>query len=263
MLGKLFRQIHFSRCLEDILLALTFFTRIPIRFIVKYDRTLMQACWCFPLIGASIGLVGGTFLYLLLVIQIPVAISAVITICFIVILTGALHEDGLADTADGLGGGEDKKSKIEKMRDSRIGSYGVLAILLLTLIKLNALISLATEKPYEISFLSIICAHSLSRFSIIVIPYFSIPASNEGLARYAGKPATRGIIGSFLITSILILMLLPFDQAILSAVLAILVAGAVGLLASFQIKGYTGDILGAAQQVSEVTVLVYLASSIS
>ena len=263
MLGKLFRQIHFSKCLEDILLALTFFTRIPIHFIVKHDRTLMQACWCFPLIGASIGLVGGTFFYLLLIIQVPVAISAVITICFIVILTGALHEDGLADTADGLGGGEDKKSKIEKMRDSRIGSYGVLAILLLTLIKLNALISLVTGKPYEIAILSIICAHSLSRFSIIIIPYFSIPASNEGLARYAGKPANRGIIGSFLITFILILILLPFDQAILSAFLAILVAGAVGLLANFQIKGYTGDILGAAQQVSEVTVLVYLASSSS
>ena len=263
MLGKLFRQIHFSKCLEDILLALTFFTRIPIHFTVKYHRTLMQACWCFPLIGASIGLVGGTFLYLLLVIQIPVAISAVMTICFILVLTGALHEDGLADTVDGLGGGEDKKSKIEKMRDSRIGSYGVLAILLLTLIKLNAIISLATGKPYEIAILSIICAHSLSRFSIIVIPYFSIPASNEGLARYAGKPATLGIIGSFLLTSILILILLPFDQAILSAVLAILVAGAVGLLANFQIKGYTGDILGAAQQVSEVTVLVYLASSSS
>ena len=263
MLGKLFRQIHFSKCLEDILLALTFFTRIPIHFTVKYHRTLMQACWCFPLIGASIGLVGGTFLYLLLIIQIPVAISAVITICFIIVLTGALHEDGLADTVDGLGGGEDKKSKIEKMRDSRIGSYGVLAILLLTLIKLNAIISLATEKPYEIAILSIICAHSLSRFSIIVIPYFSIPASNEGLARYAGKPATLGFIGSFLLTSILILILLPFDQAILSAVLAILVAGAVGLLANFQIKGYTGDILGAAQQVSEVTVLVYLASSSS
>ena len=263
MLGKLFREIHFSKCLEDILLALTFFTRIPIHFTVKYHRTLMQACWCFPLIGAGIGLVGGTFLYLLLVIQIPVAISAVITICFIMVLTGALHEDGLADTVDGLGGGEDKKSKIEKMRDSRIGSYGVLAILLLTLIKLNAIISLATGKPYEIAILSIICAHSLSRFSIIVIPYFSIPASNKGLARYAGKPATLGIIGSFLLTSILILILLPFDQAILSAVLAILVAGAVGLLANFQIKGYTGDILGAAQQVSEVTVLVYLASSSS
>tara|TARA_Y100001978_G_scaffold70122_1_gene62976 strand:+ start:160 stop:951 length:792 start_codon:yes stop_codon:yes gene_type:complete len=263
MLGKLFREIHFSKCLEDILLALTFFTRIPIHFTVKYHRTLMQACWCFPLIGAGIGLVGGTFLYLLLVIQIPVAISAVITICFIMVLTGALHEDGLADTVDGLGGGEDKKSKIEKMRDSRIGSYGVLAILLLTLIKLNAIISLATGKPYEIAILSIICAHSLSRFSIIIIPYFSIPASNEGLARYAGKPAARGIIGSFLLTSILILILLPFDQAILSAVLAILVAGAVGLLANFQIKGYTGDILGAAQQVSEVTVLVYLASSSS
>jgi len=263
MLGKLFRQIHFSKCLEDILLTLSFFTRIPIHFIVKYDRTLMQACWCFPLIGASIGLVGGTFLYLLLIIQIPVAISAIITICFFVVLTGALHEDGLADTADGLGGGEDKKSKIEKMRDSRIGSYGMLAILLLTLIKLNALIILATGKPYEIAILSIICAHSLSRFSIIIIPYFSIPASNEGLARYAGKPANRGIIGSFLITSILILILLPFDQAILSAFLAILVAGAVGLLANFQIKGYTGDILGAAQQVSEVTVLVYLACSSS
>ena len=70
-------------------------------------------------------------------------------------------------------------------------------------------------------------------------------------------------MGGFLLTSFLIFLLLPFDQAILSAVLAILVAGVVGLLANFQIKGYTGDILGAAQQVSEATVLVYLASSSS
>ena len=159
MLGKLFRKIHFSKCLEDILLALTFFTRIPIHFIAKYDRTLMQACWCFPLIGAGIGLAGGTFFYILLVVQIPVAISAVMAICFIVILTGALHEDGLADTADGLGGGNDKKSKIEKMRDSKIGSYGVLAILLITLIKWNAIITLATGKPYEIVILSLSLIH--------------------------------------------------------------------------------------------------------
>jgi len=263
MLGKLFRKIHFSKCLDDILLTLTFFTRIPIHSITKYDRTLMQACWCFPLIGAGIGLVGGTFFYLLLAVQIPVPISAVITVSFLVVLTGALHEDGLADTADGLGGGDNKKSKIEKMRDSRIGSYGVLAILLVTLIKLNAIITLATGKPFEVAILSIICAHSLSRFSIIIIPYFSIPASNEGLARYAGKPETRGLMGGFLLTSILIFILLPFDKAILSAVLAILVAGAVGLLSNRQIKGYTGDILGAAQQVSEATVLVYLASSSS
>ena len=263
MLGKLFRKIHFSKCREDILLALTFFTRIPIHFITKYDRTLMQACWCFPLIGAGIGLAGGTLFYILLVVQIPVAISAVTTICFIVILTGALHEDGLADTADGLGGGDNKKSKIEKMRDSKVGSYGVLAILLITLIKLNAIITLATGKPYEIAIISIICAHSLSRFSIIVIPYFSSPASDEGLARYAGKPETRGVIGGLLLTSILIFLLLPFEQATTSAVLAILVAGVIGLLANFQIKGYTGDILGAAQQVSEATVLVYLASSSS
>ena len=263
MLGKFFSKIHFSKCREDILLALTFFTRIPIHFITKYDRTLMQACWCFPLIGAGIGLAGGTLFCILLVVQIPVAISAVTTICFIVILTGALHEDGLADTADGLGGGDNKKSKIEKLRDSKVGSYGELAILLITLIKLNAIITLATGKPYEIAIISIICVHSLSRFSIIVIPYFSIPASDEGLARYAGKPETRGVIGGLLLTSILIFLLLPFEQATTSAVLATLASGVIGLLANFQIKGYTGDILGAAQQVSEATVLVYLASSSS
>ena len=77
----------------------------------------MQACWCFPVIGAAIGLLGSAFLYLLLAFHIPVPISAIITIGFFIILTGALHEDGLADTADGLGGGADKKSRIEKMRD--------------------------------------------------------------------------------------------------------------------------------------------------
>ena len=104
----------------------------------------MQACWCFPVIGAVIGLLGSGFLYLLLAIHIPVPISAIITIGFFIILTGALHEDGLADTADGLGGGADKKSRIEKMRDSKIGSYGVLAIVLLTLIKVNAIITKAS-----------------------------------------------------------------------------------------------------------------------
>ena len=153
MLGKLFMQNSFSKCLEDILLALTFFTRIPIHFIAKYDRTLMQACWCFPLIGAGIGLAGGCFLlHILLVVQIPVAISAVMAICFIIILTGALHEDGLADTADGLGGGNDKKSKIEKMRDSKMVPTGVIAILLITLIKWNAIITLAAGNPTKLQF---------------------------------------------------------------------------------------------------------------
>ena len=261
MLDKMCSKIRFFQCREDILITTAFFTRIPIKFTTNHNRVLMQACWCFPVIGAAIGLLGSAFLYLLLAFHIPVPISAIITIGFFIILTGALHEDGLADTADGLGGGADKKSRIEKMRDSKIGSYGVLAIVSLTLIKVNAIITLVTGKPFEIAMFSIICAHSISRFGIIFIPYFSSLASDEGLAWFAGKPKSIGVIGSFLITSIFILLLLPPDQALLSIILAMVSVGTVGLLATRKIKGYTGDILGAAQQVSETTILVYLASA--
>ena len=116
MLDKMCSKIRFFQCREDIIITTAFFTRIPINFTTKHNRVLMQACWCFPVIGAAIGLPGSAFLYLLLAIHIPVPISAIITIGFFIILTGALHEDGLADTADGLGGGVDKSSKIEKMK---------------------------------------------------------------------------------------------------------------------------------------------------
>ena len=120
---------------DDLLHALMFLTRLPVPAAARGDRPLMHTGWAFPLVGLLVGAFGGSALWLGAHSGIPLLASALIALALTAFVTGALHEDGLADLADGFGGGGTKERKIEIMRDSRVGSYGVLALVIVTGIK--------------------------------------------------------------------------------------------------------------------------------
>jgi adenosylcobinamide-GDP ribazoletransferase len=172
------------------------------------------------------------------------------------LLTGALHEDGLADMADGFGGGRDKAAKLEIMRDSRLGTYGALILLVSFAARLSALAAL----PKTAVVPALVTCHALARGILPVMVIVLPPARKDGLAATVGTPthatATVAVVSALVIAFIA----LPWAIAAAAAVVAAACACAIGALAQRQIGGQTGDVLGATEQVAETSILLLLAS---
>ncbi len=235
--------------IADFRLALSFLTRLPVSLSqAPGPNALTRSMRLFPLVGAVIGAaVGGVDLLALKVL--PPFPSALLAVAFGLLLTGALHEDGLADCADGFGGGRDKEAKLAIMRDSRIGAYGTLALILSVFLRASALAQLANPAA------ALIAAHALSRALIPGLMVQLPPASSTGLAASAG----RATLPDFLIALLIALALsAPLLQLWLPPVIGMmaLVFAALWFLARRQIGGYSGDVLGALQQTCEIAVLL-------
>jgi adenosylcobinamide-GDP ribazoletransferase len=243
--------------LGDLRTAVSFLTRLPVPQREEApSANFARAQRMFPLVGAAIGAAVGLFYLGTRMIGLPDLAGAGFALGVSALLTGALHEDGLADVADGFGGGRDAAAKLEIMRDSRLGTYGALILMVSFVAKLSALVALSDAMVVQ----SLIAAHALARGALPLMS-MSLPlARKDGLAANAGRPdtATAAIAGALAL--LIALLLLPVIEA-LYAVLAV-VAGVVGMawLAKRQIGGQTGDVLGAAEQVGEIAVLVLLAA---
>lgn len=239
--------------IQKFLLALSFFTRLPIGKRDFGSLTLAQSVIFFPIAGAVIGGMDSAFYIAMLGLGIPSNISAWLTIGFHLLLTGGLHEDGLADTADGLASGRDRTQKLAIMRDSRIGSYGVLA--LITIIALRANIIAGFAGSFATIFIFIATA-TCSRSFLTIFMYKISYARDFGLAVRAGKPNVRqtiialsiGILSLFITGEILAAITAIFALAIIYVILKHI------FIKNF--NGITGDTLGASQQISEVTLLL-------
>src|SRR5579883_3399555 len=145
---------------EDLITAAAFLTRLPLRAPPPLPGALARASWVFPVIGAGIGIVGGLAYVVAASLGLPVLAAALIAIGATVLLTGGLHEDGLADVADGFGGGADRAAKLAIMRDSRSGAFGVLAVVLSVGLRAAALASLGDGGRVTAA---LVAAHALSR----------------------------------------------------------------------------------------------------
>src|SRR5829696_6197909 len=171
--------------LDDFKTAVAFLTRLPMPHPHgATPQNFVRAHRMFPLVGALIGAAVGFFCLILRWCGVPDLAAAALALGAGAILTGALHEDGLADVADGFGGGRDKEAKLEIMRDSRLGTYGALILLVSFAAKLSALA--AIPDGYVVQ--SLIAAHALGRG---ILPWMSVKlpyARNDGLARNAGQP---------------------------------------------------------------------------
>ncbi len=182
----------------------------------------------------------------------PILATALLAVAATLAMTGALHEDGLADTADGLGGADAEQS-LAIMRDSRIGTFGVLALILSVGLRAAALAALPDT---SIAAGVLIAAHATSRGLLPALMLVLDPARSDGLAASAGKPSptVAGIAAA--IGLVVALLALGVGRGIVAVLLAALAMAALASLARRRLGGYTGDVLGAAQQVGEIVMLL-------
>ena len=235
---------------RDLLAALGFFTRLPVR---APAMPLSEATRAFPLVGAIVGLIGLVAYALALRLGLSVLLAAVLAIAATAAVTGALHEDGLADLADMLGVRGGRERKLAVMRDSTIGSYGVLTLVIATLLKIGAIADLAVLPQVASAMIS---AHVLSR-AVLPVVMRSLPlARPNGLAVHAGKPPADGMYWALGLGIVIVLLVGGPGAAIVATVSALVTAFLVAKLAQRHIGGYTGDVLGAVEQVVEVAVLI-------
>lgn len=242
---------------DELGLALAFLTRLPWPGTLPADRRLMDAAWAFPAAGVAVGLVAALGWWTADGLGLPATVAAIVAVAASALATGALHEDGLADVADGFGGGRDAEAKRRIMRDSHIGSYGVLALLLVTAGKLAALAALP---DVETAAVALVAAHALARAAIPALAWWLKPAAADGSGRAAGRPDAAGALWAAAIGTGVALAVLPGGIGLAAALAAAAAAIAVGWLARRQIGGVTGDVLGAAEQAGEVAVLLVAAA---
>jgi adenosylcobinamide-GDP ribazoletransferase len=248
---------HLRNWGDDLRLAVALLTRIPLPQPASVDSDRMaRAQRAFPLVGAMVGLAVGLVDRSLLAIGIPELAAAALTLGAGAALTGALHEDGLADVGDGFGGGRDRENKLTIMRDSRIGTYGVLVLLISFVAKCSALASL----PLAAIVPALIVAHTLARAAIPVVTANMPFARDDGLGRSAGRPDIASAVIAAVIASVIALLCLPIGVAALAVIVTAAAAAAIAGLAWRQIGGVTGDVFGAIEQTAETAVLLLLAA---
>lgn len=230
--------------LHQLLLAIVFLTRLPLgRWLPPRVMPLSKAAWAFPLVGALIGVVAALPLWLLG----PGLLPAALALAVAVWLTGALHEDALADFAD-AGGGKSRADRLRIMRDSSVGSYGVTALLASYGLRLAALALLG---PWHI-----IAACAAGRASAVALMRLP-PARGDGLGQGAGRPSGTGV--AIAVTLAAGAVILAPGAAVLPLLAAILATALVARRAARLLGGQTGDVLGAASVAAETAVLVAFA----
>lgn len=239
------------RLAADLHLAAVFLTRLPLPRLPAVVPPLARAMWAFPLVGAGIGLIAAAALAASLSLGLASGVGALLAVGVGLWITGGLHEDGLADVADGFGGGATRERKLEILRDSRIGSYGVLALIIALGLKVAALAAVP-----EAATTALIVSGALGRAVLPLAMRLSKPARTDGLGAGAGAPSVGVTGAAWLIAAGLGAAMLPWQDALMAGAAALLACLAVVGLARRHIGGYTGDVLGAAAVAAEVAVLV-------
>lgn len=210
----------------------------------------------WPVVGVLVGALAGAALWLGASAGLSPLAASFVALIVAALATGALHEDGLADVADGFGGGADKAKKLRIMRDSHIGTYGVLALVLAVGMKAG---SLSGFNDPALAAAAVIVAHTLSRAVLPMVMVVLAPARTSGLGKAAGRPRREDAAMAAAIGVLIAVLALGVGPGLAASALAALGVAAVGWLAQRHIGGYSGDVLGAAQQVAEVLVLAGLA----
>lgn len=236
----------------DIRHAAVFLTRLPIAFPSEAaDRPLARAMRAFPIVGACLGALAGAVYAVLVFIGLPHLASAFTALGVGALLTGALHEDGLADTADGFGGSADVDKKLAIMRDSRIGTFGVIAVVL----SFGLRAALIADLSALAGLVALIAAESVSRAAMPVLMQASLPARPDGLGHGAGKPTHLETLTAVCLAAFFAITALGLMAGVAAIFAAGLVTVGVAIMAQRHIGGYTGDVLGATQQIAAIAVL--------
>jgi adenosylcobinamide-GDP ribazoletransferase len=258
-------QLYFDLTLplRKFIMSMMFLTRLPVPFSRTTDRLrLADSMSLFGLAGAVIGAICGGVMVLFLLIGMPPAIAALLACGAGLLMTGALHEDGLADVADGFGGGKNMQERLAIMRDSRIGSYGTLALLILLGLRVLCYAELLLLPALPV-IVVLAAAGAFSRAMMVDVMWSTRPARLDGLSHLAGRPdrsTTFAAIISALIIAVLAGYLIRPDAAVLAVAAATIVTAAIRFQAIRLIDGQTGDVCGAVQVAGEVAMLAVFAA---
>lgn len=252
--------------IDDVSTCLRFYSRLPLAATASGDAPpdLARLAPVLPIAGALIGAVGATSLVVARVCHLSPLISALIAVATLALTTGALHEDGLADVADGFGGGAMREAKLAIMRDSRTGAYGALALCLSVLLRAAAIATLV-ERSLLLTAFALVFAGALSRVAGLMPMLTLAPARADGAGAATAPPSRQALKRAFALAASLALA--PWAagagaaQLIVAIVAAFAGAALIARLAEKQIGGYTGDVLGAAQQVAEIAILLSLSAA--
>jgi adenosylcobinamide-GDP ribazoletransferase len=246
--------------LDDLRNAVAFLTRLPMPHPQgAMPANFIRAQRVFPLVGAAIGAAVGLVCLGLRAAGLPDLAAAALALGAGALLTGALHEDGLADVADGFGGGRDVAAKLEIMRDSRLGTYGALILMVSFVAKLSALAVL----PDGFVVRGLIAAHALARGVLPAMAMSLAYARKDGLAANAGRPDFATAATAAALALVIALLSLPWIEAFCAALLAAACAIGMAWLAQRQIGGQTGDVLGGTEQLVETAILLLLAARLA
>jgi adenosylcobinamide-GDP ribazoletransferase len=244
----------------DLKTGIAFCTRLPLVHAAPTEgRDLARASWALPIAGALIGALAALVYWIAHLAGLPSLPSAALALAATLATTGCLHEDGLADTSDGFGGGRSRERKLEIMRDSRIGTFGSCALMMSLILRWSALASLADPLPVA---MALIAAHASARATLPAFMRLVPLARPDGLSAAAGRPPLE----STAVAAGLGVIALGVGLGPFPAIVALLLLSSAGVLMAWlsvrQVGGQTGDVLGALEQVGEIVVMLTAAALI-
>jgi adenosylcobinamide-GDP ribazoletransferase len=245
------------RLATDLAVSLMFCTRLPLVCAMPVaGGDIARASWAMPVAGALVGALGALVFWIAVRLGLPPLVAAALALAAGLLVTGCLHEDGLADTADSFGG-EDRERKLAIMHDSRLGTYGACALMMSLLLRWSALASIADAGAVA---LALVAAHAAARAPLPAFMALVPPARSGGLAAAAGTPPHQAVA----VAGLLGMLALAVCLGPMAALVALVLLAAVGVLMArvsvAAIGGHAGDVLGALEQVNEILVLLVAAA---
>lgn len=235
----------------DINTALALLTRLPVK--ANFSRGA-RASWAYGIAGLVLALLSALPTAAVLWLGVPPILAALVWLTAMVVMSGAMHEDGLADTADGFWGGWEKARRLEIMRDSHIGAYGVMALILSMAARLAALTYLLDA---EVWLFGLMAVAMLSRANMTLVMAALPHARSDGLSHAQGRAPRGGALTGFALAGVVAFGCVGMPGIVLTVV-AFVMAALCSATAQIKIGGQTGDVLGATQQLTEIALLFTL-----
>ncbi|MCP4319976.1 MAG: adenosylcobinamide-GDP ribazoletransferase [Hyphomicrobiales bacterium] len=245
--------------------AVAFLSRLPVpdRYFENTETEIAQSARAYPLAGVVVAIPAAIVLFLLLAVGLAPLFASALAVACLIFTTGALHEDGLADCADGFWGGRDRDSILAIMKDSRIGVYGALALILMVLLRISGLAAIAAGTSAISAALALLAVAVLSRAAMVWHWHVLPAAKPDGVAASAGRPDGDAMVFAALsggaLAGVLAYAASGFAGILSMFLLAAIVCTGFSRIAREKIGGHTGDSIGATQLVCEIASLLGLA----
>jgi adenosylcobinamide-GDP ribazoletransferase len=244
--------------IADVRIAISLSTRIPVGSATPAaEGDIGRASWALPVAGILVGLVGAIVYWLATRAHLQPEPAAMLALAATILITGAMHEDGLADAADGFGGGKTREQKLEIMRDSRIGSFGACALIASIVLRWSALAAIADQRQVAIA---LVVAHAAARAPLPLLMRLLPPARTDGLSVSAGHPPPQSVVIAIVLGVVCLLFGLGGSGTMIVLLTLAVAVLLILWLAKKQIGGQTGDVLGALEQVCEAAVITIASS---